>query len=115
MEYLKSERFPCVKRGKLTWCEGDTFTFRINVTLTSMGAKIADDTGYVYVAEFFDASGKEILAVTEEGNGSGLFAIAFDAPTTSLFPRGRYFYDVHVLCPDGTRITAGNDLPISVV
>ena len=115
MNNLKSELLPHLKDGKLTWCEGDVFTFRIRVTLSSLGEKIEDHTGYTYVAEFFDVSGKEILAVTQDGDESETFAIAFDAATTSLFPRGRYFYDVHVLCPDGTRITAGNDLPISVV
>ena len=115
MEELRSAATPRISKGKLTWCEGDVFDFKIKITLKSHGSVIADHTGYTYVAEFFDKSGKEILAVTEDGGESTTFTIVFDSETSSLFPRGRYFYDVHVLCPDGCRISCGNDLPVSVV
>ena len=115
MERLKCAATPRMEGGRLVWCEGDVFTFRIKIRLSSMGEPIPDHTGYTYAAEFFDKSGKEILAITENGDDTTTFAIAFDSETTSLFPRGRYFYDIHVLCPDGSRITCGNDLPALVV
>ena len=115
MEKLKEAATPRISKGKLVWCEGDVFDFKIKISLKSLGEKICGHTGYTYVAEFFDKSGKEILAVTQDGGESETFTIAFDAETTSLFPRGRYFYDIHVLCPDGCRISCGNDLPVSVV
>ncbi len=115
MENLKSAAVPRIQRGRLIWCEGDVFTYRIRITLTSLGAAFPDHTGYTYVAEFFDKSGKDVCVITQEGGESRTFTIDFDEDTTALFPRGRYSYDVRVLCPDGTRISCGNDLPATVL
>ena len=115
MEELKSAATPRIQRGRLIWCEGDVFRYRIRIDLVSLGEKITDHTGYTYAAEFFDKSGKDVCIITEDGSESGIFTIDFDEETTALFPRGRYYYDVRVLCPDGTRISCGNDLPASVV
>ncbi len=115
MEKLAGTTFPAVKNGALVMCEGDRFTLRLRLRLFSLGEEITDLTGYTLTARFFDRGGGNVCTFTEQGDESCVFPLVFGSSSANVFPRGSYSFDVHADCPDGTRVTLANDVPMRVL
>ena len=113
MEIIKSVRSPAFRDGVLSWCEGDKFSFKIRMRLSSLGEEIADLTGSVLSARFFDKSGKPVKTFTQSGDATCIFTLAFNTETTAIFPRGRYTFDI-VIENSAGKCTVANDVPALV-
>ena len=113
-EKLLSVKLPAVRDGTVVWCEGDIFTLNLRMKLLFAGEQLVDHTGYSYEAKFYDRGGKLVQTFISEGGAGRIFAIAFDSVTTRKFTRGRYHFDVCLICPGGRRITLANDVPAVV-
>ncbi len=113
-ERLLGTRCPAVKDGTVVWCEGDCFTLHLKMKLVFAGEQLADHTGYHYEAKFYDRGGRLVATFLGEGGAGKIFAVVFDSETTKRFTKGKYHFDVCLICPGGRRITLANDVPALV-
>ena len=86
---------PRISGGVLKWCAGDVFDLQLRLELTDQnGEDIQIAPAHTVTFAFWDVRRKPIYQVTFGDLADNTAVLRFTEAVSSLFPRGRYTYDV---------------------
>lgn len=101
---------PRIENGVLYWYAGDTFRLNLNLTLKdTTGETVTVGAEETLELTFYDRRRDTVKTLTWTGDDAadGFVTVVMDESASTLFPTGRYSYDLRLLGEERTTLIRG--------